>query len=134
MSMAQYVEDANRETLVCVMIEDTEGMDHLDEMLKVEGVEVYFVDSGDLSQSLGLPGRRKHPTVLDAVDRYLTRIMAAGEIAGVSCPTDLIPEYIDRGVLYFHSSTQVLMRHAAEVFFNTVRPAADKRRRSNGAR
>ena len=50
-STADYVEEANRNTLVCLMLEEVEAIENLEEMVEVEGVDVFFIGSGDLSQS-----------------------------------------------------------------------------------
>ncbi len=39
--------------LVVAMIETVDAVDNLDEMLKVEGIDVYFIGPGDLSQNMG---------------------------------------------------------------------------------
>ena len=81
-STADYAAAANRETLVCVMIEEVEAIENLPEMLKVPGVDVYFIGSGDLSQSMGYTGQQTHPEVLKMMERGVKSITGAGRIAG----------------------------------------------------
>ncbi|MBK5416074.1 HpcH/HpaI aldolase family protein [Pseudomonas sp. TH31] len=45
--------DTFADKLVIVMIESLEAVDNLDEILTVEGIDVFFVGPGDLSQSMG---------------------------------------------------------------------------------
>ncbi len=52
---ADYIRKTNEETLVIVQFEHAEALPNVDEILKVEGVDVFFVGPSDLSQSLGLP-------------------------------------------------------------------------------
>ena len=46
----------NDQTLVIPMIEDTEAVENLDAIMRVPGVDVLHVASGDLGQSMGNPG------------------------------------------------------------------------------
>jgi 4-hydroxy-2-oxoheptanedioate aldolase len=56
------------EILVILMIEDTQGIANLDEMLKrVPGIGVILIGEGDLSQELGHPRQYEHPEVLAAM-------------------------------------------------------------------
>jgi 4-hydroxy-2-oxoheptanedioate aldolase len=60
--------DPAGEILVILMIEDTEGIANLDDMLKsVPGIGVILIGEGDLSQELGHPRQYDHPTVAEAM-------------------------------------------------------------------
>jgi 4-hydroxy-2-oxoheptanedioate aldolase len=65
--LATYFERANREIMVVVMIEDREGVENLDEILSVDGIDMVIEGAMDLSHSFGLPGQAQHPSVQDAV-------------------------------------------------------------------
>ena len=64
----EYMEHANRETLVVVMIEDEEAVRDVDAIAATEGIDVLFVGPGDLSQSYGVPAQMDHELVRQAVD------------------------------------------------------------------
>ena len=81
MSMSEYAEQSNAETLVCVQIEEGEAVRNVDEIVQVEGVDVFFVGPSDLSQSLGYPGRPDAPVVREAMDSVFATI--AGGWQGV---------------------------------------------------
>jgi 4-hydroxy-2-oxoheptanedioate aldolase len=56
------------EILVILMIEDTQGITNLSDILKrVPGVGAILIGEGDLSQELGYPRQYDHPSVLDAM-------------------------------------------------------------------
>ena len=56
------------EILVILMIEDTQGITNLADMLtKVPGIGVVLIGEGDLSQELGHPRQYEHPAVLEAM-------------------------------------------------------------------
>src|SRR6267378_640396 len=66
---ADYAKDANRNTLVCLMLEEVEAIKNLPDLVKVPGVDVYFIGSGDLSQSMGYTGQQAHPEVQEVMER-----------------------------------------------------------------
>jgi len=56
------------ELLAVLMIEDTAGMNCLDEMLKnVPGIGTILIGEGDFSQELGYPRQYDHPVVVEAM-------------------------------------------------------------------
>ena len=63
--------DPNGEVLVILMIEDTQGIANLADILKVPGVGVILIGEGDLSQELGVPRQYDHPTVVEAMNRIV---------------------------------------------------------------
>ncbi|MCL1804518.1 MAG: aldolase/citrate lyase family protein [Clostridiales bacterium] len=70
--LSEYFPRANEETALCVQIESQEGLDNLDEILAVPGVDIVTTGRQDLSQSLGVPGQSAHPLV-DAAEETVIR-------------------------------------------------------------
>jgi 4-hydroxy-2-oxoheptanedioate aldolase len=66
-SLIKYVERANDDTVVGVMIEDQEGLGNAEEILGVSGLDFVMEGAADLSQSLELPWQTRHPTVIEAI-------------------------------------------------------------------
>ncbi|PTN12396.1 HpcH/HpaI aldolase family protein [Nitrosomonas aestuarii] len=64
-----YFERANSEIMVVVMIEDKEGVENLDDILSVPGIDMVLEGAIDLSQSYGVPGQPLHPHVQHAIDK-----------------------------------------------------------------
>ena len=58
----EYFKDAN-ESVIVLQIEGQEGIDNMDEILTVPGIDVLFIGPYDLSQSLGVPGQIDNPLV-----------------------------------------------------------------------
>src|SRR6185369_13010367 len=77
-STAEYAKDANRNTLVCLMLEEVAAIENLPELVTVPGVDVYFIGSGDLSQSMGYTGQQAHPDVQQVMERGVKIITEAG--------------------------------------------------------
>jgi 4-hydroxy-2-oxoheptanedioate aldolase len=61
------------EILVILMIEDTQGIANLGDMLaNVPGIGVVLIGEGDLSQELGYPRQYEHRSVLDAMRQIVS--------------------------------------------------------------
>ena len=123
-STQDYVTDANTNTLVCLMLEEVEAIDNLGELVGVDGVDVYFIGSGDLSQSMGYPGQQTHPEVQEQMEKGVKIIRDAGRIAGCSCPDSLVPKFLDLGVQYFHSNVGTLLQSSSVPYLKTMRESA----------
>jgi 2-keto-3-deoxy-L-rhamnonate aldolase RhmA len=68
---AAWMEASNRETLVVCQIETAAGVEHAEEIVGVEGMDVAWVGHFDLSTSLGVPGEFEHPRYVEAIDELL---------------------------------------------------------------
>ena len=75
-----YRAEANRVKMVCAQVETMEAVENLDEILKVDGIDVYFIGPGDLSASMNLP--TNDPKVIKITEETVKKIVAAGKIAG----------------------------------------------------
>lgn len=117
----EYLKRANEETLVIGLVEDVEGLENLDEMLTVEGVDAFWIGAGDLSQSMGYPGQPDHPQMLAAMDEAVRKIVAAGKIAGWAGADHLIPRYMGLGAQLFHGVVQSLVRAGASKYLDERR-------------
>lgn len=60
-------EKANREVAVSVIIEGVEGVNYMEEIIAVKGIDAISVGNVDLSCALGVPGQIFHPLVKKAV-------------------------------------------------------------------
>lgn len=67
--LSEYVKRANEETIVALMIESKEGIENLEEIMKVPGVDLLCLGTTDLSNDLGHPGEVRHPEVAEWEER-----------------------------------------------------------------
>jgi 2-keto-3-deoxy-L-rhamnonate aldolase RhmA len=117
----EYARTANAHTLVAIMLEEVEALNNLDEILRVDNVDVFFVAPGDLAQSMGLPGQAGHPRVRAAIDDALQRIRAAGRIPGTLTTPATLDHYLELGVLFLYVGLDALLRPAAADFMERAR-------------
>jgi len=78
-----YLAKANEEVLVIPQIETRTAVEHIDEILSVEGVDIFFIGPADLSASLGYLGRWDAPPVQEAMDELLEAGKRHGIPAGI---------------------------------------------------
>ena len=108
--LGEALAEANREIQVIVHCENVDGLEKLDEIASVEGVDLVFVGPYDLSQSLGVPGDIFHPSMVKAVSRALRLILEAGKPAGIFVTsTDEAKRRIDEGFRYIAYSMDSLI-------------------------
>lgn len=83
---AMLSDDSNPETtrpLVFVMIETVEGLENVEEICQVEGLDGIYVGPYDLAFGLGRTPGVPDPVVDDAVQRILDTVVKHGKIAGI---------------------------------------------------
>lgn len=78
-----YFRDVESELCVLLQVESVAGLEALDDILQVEGVDGVFVGPADLAGSMGHLGNPSHPDVVAAVEDALRRIRAAGRAPGI---------------------------------------------------
>ena len=120
-SMGDFTAAANLETLVCVQIEDREALPNLGEILRVEGIDVFFIGPSDLSQSMGHPGNPSEPGVARAIDEALAKIVAAGKTPGMPATADAVQGVLAKGVRYVYTHLPAVMGAGAKAYLKNAR-------------
>ena len=80
---SEHIRNSDADVLVIMMIETRSGVEDIDGILAVEGVDGIFIGPYDLSGSYGVVGQLDHPLVLDAVTRCVGACRSAGKAAGI---------------------------------------------------
>lgn len=93
-----YFQTANDNTLLIVLIEDIAAVNNLDDILKVDHIDVFFVAPSDLATSMGHIGNLSHPDVQSTIDGALQKIIAAGRNAGTLATAANVERYTKMGV------------------------------------
>lgn len=120
-----YAEQADGEICLLVQIESQRGLDAIEEIAAVEGVDGVFVGPADLAASLGHIGALDHPQVVAAVEDAIGRIVAAGKPAGILTSNEALAE---RCIVLGSSFTAVgvdaaLLARAADAIVRRWKPA-----------
>lgn len=80
-----YAQHANDTVVVLAMIETRQGLENLDEILSVEGLDGVYIGPSDLSLALGCRPTFDDvdPPVAQAIEHVVARARAHGRVAGV---------------------------------------------------
>ncbi|MCW3477300.1 HpcH/HpaI aldolase family protein [Limobrevibacterium gyesilva] len=73
-----YVATCADNLLIALQIESAKGVENIDSILAVEGIDVMFIGPHDLSGTIGQLGNLKHPDVAALIARAEERILARG--------------------------------------------------------
>lgn len=90
-AIPDYLTTANDQICVLAQVESRAGLEALDGILAIDGIDGVFIGPSDLAADMGHIGKPAEPEVKNAVLDALKRIRAAGKIAGV---LSLDPQYI----------------------------------------
>jgi 4-hydroxy-2-oxoheptanedioate aldolase len=97
-SIPDYYAKAHENICLLIQIESVTGLENLDEILKVEGIDGVFIGAVDLSATMGYQGNPNHPEVQKTVIDAIQRIRASGKAAGIlSTADEVTQQYIDLG-------------------------------------
>lgn len=114
--MPDFTKAANAQSLVCVQIEHQDALANVDEILKVEGIDVFFIGPSDLSQSMGFPGDPKAPPVAAAIEATLAKIRAAGKAPGMPATTESLADVKAKGCRYIYNHLPRILGAGAKAF------------------
>ena len=77
-----YLAKVMDRTLIMAQIETQGGLNAVEEIAAVEGIDLLFVGPNDLSATMGHLGEQDHPTVRKAIDRIVAAAKAKGKFLG----------------------------------------------------
>ena len=86
--VTDYAKAAERELCLLVQIETRQGLDNLEKIARMEGIDGVFIGPADLAAGLGHLGEQGHPEVQSAIQDAIKRIGACGKPAGILTPDE----------------------------------------------
>ncbi|MAN76532.1 MAG: 2,4-dihydroxyhept-2-ene-1,7-dioic acid aldolase [Rhizobiales bacterium] len=96
--VARHPENANRNILVCAMIESREGLENIDAIAAVEGIDMLFLGPLDLTADYGTFGDLASPELSDALRKAEAKITQCRKLlGGAALPGDTPAELFARG-------------------------------------
>lgn len=124
---ADYFEHANAQVCLLVQIESVAGLDSLEQIAAVDGVDGLFIGPADLAAALGHLGQVKHPQVQQAIAGALARCHAAGKPMGIlMADAALAGGYVEMGFDYVAVATDISLLRAGSV--STLQNMLQKKR------
>ncbi len=107
-NLAEWLKNANDETTVIAHIESRKGLENIDKILSVPGVDIMFIGMFDLTVSLGQPAKYDHPDIIAAMDRLVSSAKQHSKIAGMWIPSyDKAEPWLEKGVRFFETTGDV---------------------------
>jgi 4-hydroxy-2-oxoheptanedioate aldolase len=80
MTQREYCNAANRATFTAVLLESREGIENLEAILAVPGLDYVGIGTNDLALSFAVGGHEpRAPELSDVIERARTRIKTAGK-------------------------------------------------------
>src|SRR5262247_3948030 len=96
--VGDYLKTANDQSMLMVLIEDIAAVGQLDDIVKVDHIDVFFVAPSDLATSMGHIGNMGHPEVQATIDKSITKIVKAGRVCGTLVNAGNVERYTKLGV------------------------------------
>ena len=119
-----YARRAHEEICVLVQIENQQGLDNLESIAAVEGIDGVFIGPADLHASLGYMGEIANPKVMPLIDEAIRRIRKCGKAPGILTPAE---EHAKRqlgvGALFVAVGNDIgILARGAEALLERFRP------------
>ncbi len=110
-----YHKFANRNVMVITLIENQAGVDHIDEIAQIPGIDVIFIGPSDLSWQLGIGGQYEHPKFKAAVAKIIAAAKKHNKVLGrPASSAEQVNRYREQGFSFFQSGSVLgLMRDGA---------------------
>jgi len=107
---AHYMRAANEKNMLICQIESLSGLEHVDEIVSVPGIDGLLIGPNDLTQSMGIFGQTEHPDFLAAVRRIIQAANAHGKYVGMSCGSvAACSQWAAIGIRFFQVGTDVTL-------------------------
>ncbi len=136
-SWDEYFKRVNEETLVGLMIEDKEGVDNIEEILSVKGIDFVYVGKMDMAFSYGVPFTPRAGRDDPVIEKAVTKICVECKKRGmpVRFSVGVAPEEVVENVkrwlpkgrshLFMVNDVTMLMQ-GAEHYVNTLKKGLKK--------
>ncbi len=120
--MTGYMANCNSSTMLLPQCETVECLEHIEEIVALDGIDGILIGPFDLSIAMGLDGQFDHPAFQQAVERVRTACQAQGKLSMIFAASEAdISKRLAQGfdsILYGLDALALTSyyRNAAEVF------------------
>ena len=109
-----YLKAANESLVLAIQVETAEGLANIDEIVKVEGVDVIFIGPGDLSVSINAMGPAGADKLNAAIEKITSTARAAGKAVGIFRPSaDDVGKWSAAGITFFMLASDTMFLGAS---------------------
>ena len=114
----EYMKQCNEQNFIICQMESKKGVENVDAILDIDGVDAVFVGPNDLSQGYGIFGQLDNPILGEAIDKVIAAADAHGKYSGIftAGPAVGMKKWIDKGmkVNLWSNDTTMLKNYASE--------------------
>ncbi|MCI0712231.1 MAG: aldolase/citrate lyase family protein [Chloroflexi bacterium] len=111
MTLHDYTQQANEETLTIVHVETVDAVQRIHEFIAIDDLDVIFIGPTDLSQSLGYTGQRNHPEVLNAIDEVIEAVLPSDKALGIYVGSrEEANNWRERGIQYISCGLSTIIK------------------------
>lgn len=133
-AVGDYVHRANEQICLLCQVETAKGLDELEDILQIEGVDGVFIGPADLAASMGHIGNETHPDVVQAIEAGIQTIIAAGKAPGIlQTHIETAQHYLALGALFVAVGLDtVLLRQSAHNLLSHFKAGLDSQNPAPG--
>ena len=119
----RLISAANSNTLLIANVEGEDGFRNLDDISKVEGIDIVFIGLFDLSKSLGLAGQVEHPKVLEKLDEAISIVHGNNKLVGsIASNLGMLKQMQAKNIDYLTYSVDTgIIKEAYELMIDSFR-------------
>jgi len=118
-AIPDYLTTADDQICLTVQLETRAGVEALDDILNVDGVDGVFIGPSDLAADMGMLGKADSPEMQAIINDLLKRIKASGKAAGIlALTTETVSHAKDSGACFIGVGIDVIL------FANAMRKLA----------
>jgi 4-hydroxy-2-oxoheptanedioate aldolase len=112
----EYIVHANRETLLCIQVEEQHAVDQAEAILATPGVDLIMLGPADFSILSGFPGQFDHPKVTAALEKIAAAARNTGKHWACTVPSlERAKQMVEMGSrLVFHGADVVMVKLGLE--------------------
>lgn len=108
--ITDYGHTADDQICLLIQVENRKGIENLDAILAVDGIDGVFIGPADLSADMGYMGELTHPEVQATMKDAFARIEASGKAPGVLATTpEFTQDCLDWGARFVATGIDLLM-------------------------
>ncbi len=124
--VANYAKRAQQELCVLLQVENQAGLDNLEAIAAVDGVDGVFIGPADLHASLGYTGETANAKIKPVIDDALRRIARAGKAPGILTGIEAdARRWLDCGATFVAvGSDAAILARESDKLAATFRPAS----------
>ncbi len=119
-----YYKSVSAELCLMIQVESVTGLNNLEDIAQVEGIDGIFIGPADLAATMDMLGQSTHEDVRKEVRRGLSIIKSAGKVAGtLALKEEVIQDYLDAGASFIGIAidSYLLARRSEELAKKWVR-------------